>query len=84
MNNRPTIVKPKVIRPSGLAQPKTRMPTAVGKATGNCNLMAVIYTQKYSVLCYIVSPSMMHFAVFKDFCDDQSIEVKLAHCMGSS
>jgi len=36
MSHRPTIVKPppKVIRPSGLVQPKTRMPTAVGKVSG--------------------------------------------------
>jgi len=38
MSHRPTIVKPppKVIRPSGLVQPKTRMPTAVGKVAGIC------------------------------------------------
>jgi len=41
MSKRPTIVKPppKVIRPSGLLQPKTRMPTAVEKETGTWYLI---------------------------------------------
>jgi len=45
MSNRPTIVKPKVVRPSGLLQPKTRMLTAVGKVTGTCHSIAAIYMQ---------------------------------------
>ena len=35
MSHRSTFVK-KVVRPSGLVQPKTRMPTASGKVAGDC------------------------------------------------
>jgi len=61
MSHRPTIVKPppKVIRPSGLVQPKTRMPTAVGKVSG------VVFDSIYLFyIMYCSTKFLEHYVIY--------------------